>query len=63
MFQIDYYKNLAIEVRKLPDHVDFNVFFRLNCKGFKNRLIIEINNWGLLFKEYLKNQVVDGLQV
>lgn len=51
------------ETRKLADHVDFNVFFRLNCRGFKNRLINELEEWGLLFKEYLKNQVINGLQV
>lgn len=61
--QIDYYHKLHEEVSNSLDYTDIDIWLRLKLKGFKYSLLNEINEWGLLFKLYLKNRVIDNLQV
>lgn len=60
--QISTHKKLREEVEKIEEWKDIDIWIRLRIKGFKYALINELSNWGLLFKNYLKNQVVDSLQ-
>lgn len=61
--QIEFYHKLSEEVGNTLDFTDIDVWLRLRLKGFKYSLLKEINEWGLLFKLYLKNRVIDSLQV
>lgn len=51
------------EVSTLEDFVDLDIWMRIRTKGFKYSLLNELKSWALLFKYYLKNRVIDSLQV
>lgn len=61
--QIREYQNLRDEVQKTVDHADIDVWLRIRLKGFKFGLLNEINNWSLLFKNHLRDTVINSLQV
>lgn len=56
------YKKLGVEVQQLEEMADIDVWMRIRTKGFKYTLLNELTSWGLLFKNYLRNQVTDSLQ-
>lgn len=56
------YHALREEVSNMEEVADIDVWLRLRIKGFKYSLLNEISSWGLLFKHYLRNKVIDGLQ-
>lgn len=56
------YHALREEVTHLEESADIDIWLRLRMKGFKFSLLNELSSWGLLFKYYLQNKVVDSLQ-
>lgn len=46
----------------MEESADIDIWLRLRIKGFKFSLLNEISSWGLLFKHYLRNKVIDSLQ-
>lgn len=60
--EIAKYKRLGAEVQLLEEQADIDVWIRIRTKGFKYTLLNELTSWGLLFKNYLRNQVTDSLQ-
>lgn len=61
--QMAKYHRLGLEVQKLEEYADIDVWMRIRTKGFKFSLLNELTSWGLLFKYYLRDQVLDSLQV
>lgn len=56
------YQALREEVRYIEESTDIDIWLRIRIKGFKNSLLNEISNWGLLFKYYLQDKVINSLQ-
>lgn len=56
------YHALREEVSQLEESADIDIWLRIRIKGFKFSLLNEISSWGLLFKYYLRDKVIDSLQ-
>lgn len=57
------YQALRDEVANIEEMADIDIWLRLRLKGFKFSLLNELSSWGLLFKYYLRNKVINSLQV
>lgn len=47
----------------MEEYHDIDVWLRIYIKGFKYALMNELAIWGLLFKNYLRDKVINSLQV
>lgn len=58
---IEYYDQLYNEIEKIDDLFNVNSWLRVNLKGLKYSLLNSVSKWSYLFKEYLRNKVIDDL--
>lgn len=56
------YQGLRDEVNQIEESADIDIWLRIRLKGFKFSLLNELSSWGLLFKYYLRNKVINSLQ-
>lgn len=50
------------EISEFPNFADTAFWIRVNLKDFKYSLLNEVTSWIKLFKDYLKNHVIDSLK-
>ncbi|XP_070509872.1 dynein beta chain, ciliary-like [Chironomus tepperi] len=58
---IEFYDQLYNEIEKIDDLFNVNSWLRVNLKGLKYSLLNSVSKWSYLFKEYLRNKVIDDL--
>ena len=59
---IDFYAELYEEINKNETIKIFNSWLKVNLKGLKYSLLNEVCKWSFLFKQYLKDKVVNDLK-
>lgn len=60
--EIDYYNMLHEEIDRNDTIHIFNSWLKVNMKGLKYSILNEVCKWSFLFKQYLKDKVVDDLK-
>ncbi|XP_039947795.1 dynein beta chain, ciliary [Bactrocera tryoni] len=60
--QLDKFIALQNEISQWESFIDFNVWLRLNKKGFKNAVLNQVSKWISLFKQDLIDRVMNSLQ-
>lgn len=58
--QIDKFENLYLEVDEFEQEVVFEKWLRLDMRPFRQALLSLIKKWGLMFKNYMIDQVIGG---
>lgn len=58
---IDYYGSLYTEIDRFEVVKVFKSWLKINLKGFKYRLMNDVNRWSFLFKQHLQQKVIDDL--
>jgi dynein heavy chain, axonemal len=59
---IEYYDQLYNEIEKIDELHNVNTFLRVNLNDLKYGLLNLVCKWSYLFKEYLRNKVIDDLR-
>lgn len=59
--KIEFYDQLYNEIEKIDDLFNVNSWLRVNLKGLKYSLLNSVSKWSYLFKEYLRNKVINDL--
>lgn len=59
---IDFYAELYEEINKNDTTHIFNSWLKVNLKGLKYSLLNEVCKWGFLYKQFLKDKVVNDLK-
>lgn len=58
---IDYYGELYEEINQIATMHIFNIWLNVDMNGLKQNLLNQVCKWSHLFKQYLKDKVIDDL--
>lgn len=58
---IDYYGELYEEINQIATMHIFNIWLKVDMNGLKQNLLNQVCKWSHLFKQYLKDKVIDDL--
>ena len=59
--EIEKYGQLYDDINTIVPYHTFNVWLRIDVKGFKQNLLNQVSKWSYLFKKYLEDKVVYSL--